>query len=240
MGRAEALTVAELVSELGITRLCHLTPFRNLVHLASADRGLMSLQQLAVTGGMFDQQDLERLDGHPDHISCSIEYPNGWYLRQRKLRATPIQRLFPDWVCLTISPERLWADATRVCVRNASAQFGALVEDVSPESLRALYDSPITGAGGRQFYRQDDRPRACPTDDQAEVLLHRKVPYSDVMEVIVGSESDAKRMHAALGQIGADLPLRWLIAPVLFETTTLSNAIARGEKPAELEWEPGS
>lgn len=233
------MSVLDVVRSLGITRLCHLTPLRNLVHLASEGRGLMSLRQLARSEGNYDQQDLERLDGHPDHISCSIEYPNGWYLRQRRLKATPVQRLFPDWVCLSIDPARLDASGTRVCVRNAAAGGGRLIRDVSEESLRALYADSVVGAYGRTRYRTDTRIRACPTDDQAEVLLHRRVPATDIYSVIVGSSSDARRFYAALRQIGAEPDrFEWIVAPALLTTKELSRAIAAGQRPSETRWEP--
>jgi hypothetical protein len=237
--RAHPLSVEHLAASRGITRLCHLTPFRNLLHLASDDSGLLSVQELAQTGAEYDRQDLQRFDGHPDHISCSIEYPNSWYLRRRKDSATPEQRLFPDWVCLALKRDLLWAPGTRVCVRNAAASSGALVEDVSPASFRSLYASPITGASGRIFRRQATRLRACPTDEQAEVLVHRSVPLSAVEAVIVRTKSDAKRIYGGLRQIDAPADkLRWMIAPDLLTTGALSGKIARGERPVEVAWTP--
>jgi hypothetical protein len=235
--RADA--IASLVDELAITRLCHLTPVRNLVHLACDDAGLLSLRELAEREGTFNQQDLERLDNHPDHLSCSIEYPNGWYLRQRRRNATPIQRLFPDWVCLAIDRKYLWQPGTRVCIRNAAAAGGTLVEDVSVESLSAMYSSPILGAGGAARKRSETRIRASPTDDQAEVLVRRSIPLQDVLTVIVPSESDAKAIHTALTQIGGKIEdLQWAIAPTLFSTQALSSAISAGAPPTETPWEP--
>jgi hypothetical protein len=237
--RAEALEISELAGRLGITRLCHFTPLRNLVHLASDDAGLLSLRQLAELHGEYDQQDLDRLDQHTDHICCSIEYPNAWYLRQRKLRATPVQRLFPDWVCLTIDPKHLWKCGSRVCVRNAAAEGGTLIQDISSTALEALYAAEVKGARGRTFVRGSARIPACPTDDQAEVLVHKSIPLADVDTVIVGSVSDARRFHAALRQIGAHVDaLRWAIAPTLFDPYPLSSAIRRGSPPVEMPWSP--
>lgn len=239
MDRPAPVDIATLAAGRGITRLCHLTPFRNLLHLASEGQGLLSLRQLAAHSGDYDQQDLERFDGHPDHICCSIQYPNAWYLRNRKVRATPIQRLFPDWVCLTIDPKRLWSSGTRVCVRNAAALGGALVEDISAESFQALYAASIIGAGGRTYRRSANRIAASPTDDQGEVLVHRRIPLADVHAVMVASESDAKRFHAALDQIGADTSsLGWAVAPVLFNANALSRSIESGTPPTETPWTP--
>jgi hypothetical protein len=232
-------SIAALAHELDITRLCHLTPLRNLVHLVCDDAGLLSLRELVEREGAFNQQDLERLDNHPDHIHCSIEYPNGWYLRQRRLNATPVGRLFPDWVCLTIDPKHLWQPGTRVCVRNAAAAGGSLVKDISVETLRALYSSPVVGAGGTARTRSKTRLKSCPTDDQAEVLVRRSIPLLDIKTVIVDSESDAKRIRTALAQIGGKIEhIQWAIAPSLFSSRQLSTAIAAGQPPTETPWRP--
>ena len=233
------LTLPELIQDLQISRICHLTPFRNLLHLAKDDSGLMSLAMLADTGGDFDQQDLARLDGHPEHISCSIEYPNVWYLRQRQWNATSTQKSFPDWVCLTFDPSYLALPTTRVCVRNAAAQHGTLIEDVSAVSLASLYAQSVAGAGGQTFNRQQTRLKACPTDNQAEVLIHRFVPYTAIKEIIVSSEADAKRMYAGLLQTGRSVSPQWVIAPDLFGTG-LSGKIASGSRPIEHPWEPAN
>ncbi len=239
MDHPAPLGVLEAVGRRGISRLCHVTPFRNLVHLASGDRGLLSIEQLAAAGEPFDQQDLERLDGHPDHICCSIEYPNAWYLQNRRMRATPTQRLFPDWVCLDIDPRHLSEPGTRVCVRNAAALGGTLIEDMSVEAFDALYAPSTSGAGGRRYRRTAERLPACPTDDQAEVLVPRHIPLTDVRTVVVVSESDARRFYAALDQIGAQVAnLNWAVAPVLFNASGLSAAVARGAPPIERSWEP--
>lgn len=239
MDRASPLTVPDATAARGITRLCHLTPFRNLLHLAAEGQGLLSLRGLVAGGGDYDQQDLQRLDGHPDHISCSIEYPNAWYLRKRKLGATPVQRLFPDWVCLTLDRRHLWSHGTRVCERNAAAAGGTLVRDVTVAAFEALYAPEINGAWGKSYTRSDTRISACPTDDQAEVLVLRQIPLPDVLGVIVATESDAKRLHAALDQIGGAIEgLSWAIAPDLFHPEALSRALTTGDRPAERIWTP--
>lgn len=230
------MTVSDLAADRGISRLCHLTPLRNLVHLADG-AGLLSIRQLAQAGGDFTQQDLDRIDNHPDHISCSIEYPNAWYLRQRRLKARSIELLFPDWVCLALDPIHLGRAGTRLCVRNAAAAGGSLVRDVSPEAFDELYHSPILGAGGVERRRTQGRILACPTDDQAEVLVHRSVPLDDLRTVIVRSEENATRFHAALRQIGAEIAADWTVAPTLFSADELSAAIACGERPIETPWE---
>jgi len=217
-----------------ITRLCHFTPFRNLVHIVTGDglrstNGLRSAERKA-----FNQQDLERLDGYPDHVSCSIEFPNAWYYRQKRSTDT----LFSSWVVLTFSPEYLWNSETHFCHRNASARRGAFVR-AGVEAFRGMFAPSVLGAGDRVYTRQPTRARSVPTDDQAEVLVPRFVALDDVYTVAVRNEAEAGKVWAGLEQIGGD-PERFTftIVPEFFQPSLLSGIIARGQQPDELEWTP--
>jgi hypothetical protein len=98
------------VQRRGIARLCHFTPSRNLGHILSGTVGVLATERLEKDERhIFTPTDLERLDRHKGHISCSIEYPNAWYFD--KARARDI--LFRDWVILFIHPKYLWMDETR-------------------------------------------------------------------------------------------------------------------------------
>ena len=142
----EAERIEAEARRLGIGRLCHLTPFRNLLHIASGD-GLCSVTQLKEEDRTaFDPQDLQRLEQRPDHISCSIEYPNVWYLRNRKRDATPLQRLFPDWVCILIDTDCLWREGTEFAPRNASSSYGKLLRP-GFDAFRGLYAELTVNVG---------------------------------------------------------------------------------------------
>lgn len=225
--------LAEL-ERLGITRICHLTPLRNLVHIATG-QGLLSNAALTnVEKKAFTPQDLARWDGHPDHISCSIEYPNAWYYRQK----AGDDEIFRTWVVMTIEPEHLAQGATRFCHRNASARGGAYIRD-GIEGLRAMYESPVEGAGGRTYTRTPTHLRECPTDNQAEVLVPRFIPIEDVKTIALPNEEQAASVYVALEQIGGD-PDRFTltVVPELFQPWVLSDAISRGIRPQERLWSP--
>jgi ssDNA thymidine ADP-ribosyltransferase, DarT len=219
-----------------VTRLCHLTPFRNLVHIAAGD-GLVSTARLSQGDRKeFNQQDLERLDAHPDHISCSIEYPNAWYLRRRQRDGGAAARLFPDWVCVCIEPHHLWADDTLFCPRNAAAGGGSLVGS-GVATFQTLYANSTTGAYG-MIFKRDRLPDACPTDDQAEVLVHRQIPLEDVQQIIVVDEAQAKRTFYGLQQLGlGDDLFEYAIGPDLFTPTRLSALLRAGTRPIEAAWD---
>ena len=219
-----------------ITRLCHLTPLRNLVHIASGD-GLVSTQELGARERLdFNEQDLERLDAHPDYISCSIQYPNAWYLRSRRRDGGVEGRLFPDWVCLCIEPNHLWADETLFCPRNAAADGGRHIRAGLP-AFNSLYATRTTGARDQVFTR-NELPTPSPTDDQAEVLVRRWIPLDDVQQVVVADESQAKRTYLALHQLGVgDDVFKYVICPEFFDAQRLSRLLRSGNQPAEIAWD---
>lgn len=225
---------AEVVTR-EISRLCHLTPFRNLLHIASGD-GLKSVAELEGDRAAFDQQDLERLDERPDHISCSIEYPNVWYLRRRLGDATPLQRLFPDWVCILVARKHLWASGTEFAPRNAAADRGAHLHP-GYEAFSGLYASRIRGAGGR-FFGRDSKPKACPTDDQAEVMIEKHIPLSDASTIVFGDTEQAARSVSALRLLHVPVErFKFAVAPSFFKVE-LSGMLRRGETPIETLWDP--
>ena len=89
---ATALVRADAMQR-GITRLCHFTPSRNLSHIAEDRTGILSAKHLLeAEKTIFNPTDLERLDGYPDHVCCSIQYPNAWYFKKARSR----ERLFQD------------------------------------------------------------------------------------------------------------------------------------------------
>lgn len=226
------------VRDLGITRLCHLTPFHNLLHIARG-AGLRSTTDLTEDQrAVFDQQDLARLDGRPGHISCSIQYPNVWYLRSRRKEAGALPRLFPDWVCVLIDPRHLWREDTLFCHRNAAAGSGAYVAP-GASALRGMFDEEVIGSGGRSWGR-GAKPGNCPTDDQAEVLIHKEVPLQDANHIVVADEDQAGRVLAGLDAIGAPVELfEFTIAPLFF-SSDMSTKLRRGLLPEERAWNAGA
>ncbi|MGB7684857.1 MAG: hypothetical protein WBL45_03655 [Solirubrobacterales bacterium] len=136
-----------------ISRLAHFTPTRNLVHIVTSSDGLKSTTMMSEEErSEFNQQDLQRLDRHPDHISCTIEYPNSYYYRKKRRSARGEERLFPNWVCLLLLPKHLWRETTLLCPHNA-AGWGGLrsVPDLSVLCRCSLTRSRLrkTPGGGK-------------------------------------------------------------------------------------------
>ncbi len=223
------------VLKRGIARLCHFTPSRNLVHIASGMTDILSTKKLKEDErSLFTQTDLLRLDGHEDHIACSIEFPNAWYLD--KARSNEV--LFLDWVVIMIIPKYLWARGTRFSPRNAASNRGRGISEGEAAFL-AMFAESIRGAYGRTYARSPGHLLCCPTDEQAEVLIPDRISMNDILGVAVSGETQARNEVARLRI--ARVPenrFQFIIAPILFDKRRLSTCIRSGRRPPETPWNP--
>jgi hypothetical protein len=212
----------------GIKRLCHFTPSRNLVHIATQRQGVLATQHLREDEKtVLNPTDLERFDGYPDHVCCSIQYPNAWYFR----KAEEKERLFRDWVVLLISAHYLWLPGTKFCPRNAAANYGRDVRS-GAEAFESLFAPSVEGAYGTIYRRSGSHPLWLPTDDQAEVLIPDRIRREDILGIAVRDESQAKRETVRLEQLDEPVPPIF-IAPLFFSARQLSESLRKGDLPAE-------
>jgi len=231
--------ISEIKSEakrLGIERLCHFTPSRNLVHIASGKLGVLATANLkADERNVYTPTDLRRLDGHVGYISCSVQYPNAWYFDKARSAGT----LFKDWVIMLIDPRHLWVKGTRFCPRNAAGAGGRQVSEGASAFL-GLFEDSVLGAYGNAYIRSAKHLPCCPTDEQAEVLVPDAIPLQDVLGVVVSSDTQARNELARFRhlQIRADqFPI--IVSPTLFDKRALSRCIRSGSRPAETIWNGG-
>jgi hypothetical protein len=97
------------VETKGITRLCHFTQARKLPHILTTLGGLWSVQYLTENApDLLDYVDRNRFDGRLDHICCSIEYPNTWYLDRVRYQDPN----FRDWIILFLSRTLIWKEGS--------------------------------------------------------------------------------------------------------------------------------
>jgi hypothetical protein len=219
-----------------ITRLCHFTPSRNLGHIAAIGAGVLSTSKLQEDErAVLNQTDLERLDGHPDHICCSIEYPNAWYLD----RARSKERIFKDWVVLLLSPWLMLREGTLFSPRNAAAGRGwHLTPGVN--GFLNMFAPEIAGAYGKTFERGATHLASVPTDQQAEVLIPDQIAKEDILGIAVKSEEQARNELLRLKLLGVSgNDFTFVVAPLLFEKYSLDRLIRSGKRPKELLFQPG-
>ena len=214
----------------GITRLCHFTPSRNLGHIASDPRGLLASRHLeADEKAVFNPTDVERLDRHPGHLCCSIQYPNAWYFRKAREKEV----LFRDWVVIFIKSHYLWRTGTKFCPRNAAAGYGSAVRE-GAAAFDGLFAQFVEG--NRTYARGPHHPAFLPTDEQAEVLVPDVVRHDDVIGVAVRDQAQARRETLALKILGHQLPRIFVVAE-FYSPGKLSSLLRAGRTPAEPEFE---
>ncbi len=234
----QPLTAAH-IDGFEITRLCHLTPSQNLVHMAG-DNGILATQMLeADPSASFTSPDKQRLDGQPGHISCSVEYPNGYYYRSKR---NPIGEAsnFPDWVVLGIDPACMLRPGALFCQSNAASGGGAFLVQ-GPDGLASIYEREVEDSVGRTFKRGSKHLTPCPTNLQAEVMIFRHIPLTEIETIFVSDEDQARREYARFKMNGLDPGrFRYMIAPEFFEVEKLSANVRAGIAPAETEWDPPS
>ncbi len=213
----------------GITRLCHFTPSRNLIHVLASgylkDRDTLD-QEAARDVNPTDEY---RLDGHRDKICCTVEYPNSFYLDI----VTKKDLMFHDWVILFINPVVLWSPGTLFCRRNAATENGSLIAGGWP-GYQAMFAPQILGTGGKVFARKSTHLPCSPTDMQAEVLVPGPIPVEALLGMAVVTEKQAQTERARWDTLGLAAPkISIVVAPGLFDKYALRDHIWTGRRPAE-------
>ena len=224
--------IRERVARRGITRLCHFTPSRNLAHIVSGSHGILAARHLSEDEAeTFNPTDRRRLDGYPDHVCCSIQYPNTWNFSKKRLE----ERLFRDWVVVLIDARYLWELGTKFCPRNAAARQGRLVGE-GVAAFEALFADVVEGV--HAYVRGPSHPEYLPTDEQAEVLVPDRIDLGDVVGVVVRDDSQAAREASRLRLLGLEVP-RLLVVPEFFAPPRLSGMLRSGRIPMEREYDRG-
>jgi len=216
-----------------ITRLCHFTPSRNLVHILTGDTGILATRKLQKDErSVFTATDLERLDGHQGYICCSIEYPNAWYFDKAKSQ----DKLFKDWVILFINPKYLWLPGSRFCPRNAASNYGRNIAE-GEKAFLEMFAQSVPGAYNKTITRYNTHLACCPTDNQAEVLIPDYIGIADILAIAVPTEQQAKNEAARLSILGiSENKFQFVIAPTLFDKWKLKDSISSGKRPIETPW----
>ncbi|KJE20119.1 protein of unknown function (DUF4433) [Frankia torreyi] len=215
-----------------VTRLTHFTRSRNLPHILTSGAIKPTSTLLGEVEG-FTPTDMQRYDGKPDYVCCSIQYPNVYYQTQ----VAQSDKSFPDWVVLFIDIVAIRGGDVMWSPTNAARSAGArLVSEA--RAAETLY-APIV-EGKYRIVRGGDHLASCPTDLQAEVLLRREIPLNLITSMAVCDEAQAEREVSRAEMLGQlDLLPDIAIAPVLFDRSRLPTALRSGQIPVETHWDMG-
>lgn len=231
---AAADTVAAAVNDLGVTRLVHFTPAKNLPHILRD--GLRSSSDLAANSpGYFDPTDVQRFDEHPEHVCTSFQFPNTYYLK--RARNKPDFQHFPDWACILLDPALAEQPDTLFSECNAATDRGAWLTP-GPAALRDCF-GPVVGR--RRIGRATHHHRGAATDLQAEALLHGTLTLTAVTGIVLPTEYAVVEELGRLQLLGRDisrLPAPLYFQPLWFDADRLPAAVRAGRDVEPTLWSP--
>ncbi|MCL2703857.1 MAG: DUF4433 domain-containing protein [Defluviitaleaceae bacterium] len=215
------MSAFDVLKARGVSRLCHFTKFQSLTHIIPSADGILASG--SIRSDTKNVIDTERYDGELDHVCCSIEYPNSWFLKDAIQKNTDV--IFRDWVVLYIELGILRKRDTKFCPCNASTGRGMYITD----DINALFENPVRCK--RVFHRSANMLSCCPTDGQAEILIKDNIPRDYIVGITVGNEDVARRIYAMFKTYGVkQVPI--FIAPDVL-TPSWSNMIKNGRRPIE-------
>jgi hypothetical protein len=127
---------------------------------------------------------------------------------------------------------------TLLCPHNAAGWKGIHVAS-GIEHFRSMFAEEVEAPQGT--WKRRGQPRSCPTDAQAEVLVHRRIPLADIQAVAVETSSQAADTHEILKQLNAPVEsLPFIVCPEFYKPTSLALGLAAGGRPVEVSWHPES
>lgn len=217
------MSIQDILTTRGVTRLCHFTKFQSLTHIIPSVDGILASK--SIRQDTKNVIDTARYDGELDYVCCSIQYPNSWFMQ--KAMQNNVDAIFRDWVVMYIDLSILNNRSAKFCPCNASRDSGAHIQDnmTNIESIFAV--SVPTFA----HPRSSKMLPCCPTDGQAEILIKDNIPRKYVIGIAVGNEDVAKRVYAMLKIYGLERTPIYIAPNVM--TPAWSNIIKDGRRPVE-------
>lgn len=228
--------VAASLEALPLARLMHFTPARNLPNIFS-DRQLRSVMDLKEdVRACYQVTDLRRLDGYPDKVCCSLQYPNVFYFDIARRQADAVN--YPDWVYLLLNKVVAATEGTLFCPRNAAAAAAVVTPGLA--GLTACYAPTVRGQGGQVRARSPRHDPASPTDIQAEVLVTAPIPLSAIEAIVFPTQEAAEEEYGRLDRFGLLPPanMRWIISEGMFNRDAVTAAVQSSRYFPDILWSP--
>lgn len=216
------MSAYEILISRGVTRLCHFTLLKSLTHIISSENGILASN--SIRQDTKTVTDSIRYDGELDHVCNSVEYPNSWFLK--RAIDNNDDKIFEDWVVLYIDLQILNIKKAKFCPCNAAKRKGQYIVE-NMEEVDSIFNTNIFNRN-----RTPNMLSACPTDDQAEILIKDNIPREYIIGIAVGNEDVAKRVYSML-KINNLIQLPIYIAPDVL-TPNWSSIIRNGRRPNEI------
>lgn len=220
------MSVYDILTARGVTRLCHFTKLQNLTHIISEDGILASS---SIRQDTKNVNDIARYDGELDFVCCSVQYPNSWFL-EKTMKNNP-DKIFREWVVLYIDLNILNNKKAKFCPCNASKKKGYYIDE-NMDNIDSIFARTVPTFN---YPRTPQMLSCCPTDGQAEVLIESSIPQKYIKGIAVGNEDVAGRVYSIL-KIYYLERINIYIAPDVL-TKKWSNMIKEGCSPEEIRYE---
>lgn len=213
----------ERLKSHAVSRLCHFTKLQNLTHILATEEGIIASG--SIRQDTKNVNDTARYDGELNHVCCTIEYPNSWFLSSAiKNNADEI---FRDWVVLCIDLKVLLVRSAKFCECNASKAYGQFIQN-ELENIDQLFADRVPSF---LYPRTAKMLPCCPTNGQAEILIKDNIPRRYISKIIVGNLDIAKRVYAMQNIFDiSEIPI--YIAPDVL-SPSWSAMIKQGVRPQE-------
>lgn len=179
------------IQRRGITRLCHFTKSSNLPFILGDGKfeknGILSTDYIRQSD-YLEELDKQRLDGHTNYVSCSIQRPNSKYMRFREEHSK--DDLFNQWVVLCIDPSVI-DDTSLFSPVNAATASGKNVKS-GFGAFENMFADPISFVRYNKLQEEDrasDLPLNLTTDSQAEVLIKDRIPKDKITDIVFPADT---------------------------------------------------
>lgn len=223
MPSPDLLGVMDEVARRGIKRLCHFTPVGSLAGIIQ-DRQVWSRSELLRRRPSARVNDRNRFDRHTGYVCCSVQYPNLYVLNN--FRSPDRINSSSAWAALIFRPDLLAHPRTKFCVLNASKDFGAHIRDGLDGFVSLFADNP---APSTQF-RGNSHLESCPTDRQAEVLVHHSVPIEAIVGVVLESNGSRRLAMREVKKLPRRIRPKIMVEPEFFDIDRINGCIWRGRE----------
>lgn len=211
------------ITKRNIQCLVHFTPTINLVGMC--ETGYILPRHELMKLDLFNEEmsdyteftDEVRLDGDK-YINTSIQHPNDFLLKKFKERSK--DKPWVRWCVIKINPKYIYDDETLFSVTNAANRYNRENVGITGdfEKFKSMFADTlkVVSANYSIEKHRTELPDNLTTDPQAEVLIKKKIPLEDILEIAFENEEDLVSTRNAIGNI----PCRLSVDTHIFQDRT--------------------
>ena len=215
--------IRQEVERRGIRGLCHFTPVESLSGIIQ-DQRVWSRSELLRRRPNALVNDQSRVDGHTGYVCCSVQYPNLYLLNRFRHRGHIDST--SAWAVLIFKRDLLAHPRTKFCPLNAAKDYGAHIGD-GLEGFLSMFASWVPAS---DRHRPVTHLETCPTDRQAEVLVHHSVPIEAILGVVLESDKSLRAVRREVKKLPRRTRPTIMVVPEFFDKYQITGRVWRGEE----------